>query len=209
MTLVSDLSSYMTRSLLVVAALTALSMVAAVALLPSTEEKVAVLAAHHRYDEAVSLLESRRVRAGLSPYEVFTLAGMYRITQRPGPAIDLLEHEAAVRPGDGWALGLLAVLYRGIGDRVGEAKMLQQSFLVQPNAATYRRLMALQRLAGDRAQERDLIAQAQAVGLASAADGERLQHLLGPNGLDGEAAVWSVQVSTEAANTIPTLAALE
>lgn len=209
MSAMTDVFSYTNRSLAIVALLTALSMIAAVFMLPNTEEKVAVLAAHQRYDEAIALVESRRARVGLTPYEVFTLAGMYRITHQPQPAIALLEDEASVRPGDGWTLGLLAALYRDTGDAANEARILHQAFLIEPTPETYRRLLALLRIAGEREEEGQVIALAQAAGLTSAADDERLQRLLEMPAFEGAATVWRPAGAKPTSNTTSTLAAME
>lgn len=209
MTAISDISAHMIRSLAIVALLTALSMVAAIAMLPNTEEKVAVLAAHQRYDEAIALVENRRARAGLTPYEVFTLAGMYRITHQPGPAISLLESEASTRPDDGWTLGLLAALYRDTGDAANEARILRRVFLMEPTAQTYRRLIVLLRMAGDREAEREVIAQAQAAGLTGPADDERLLRLREPGVPRGAATVWRATDVNGTTGTTSTLAAME
>ena len=177
------------RTNIFVAIIVLVTIVAAIAMLPNTEEKAQVLLSQGRIEEAISLYETRRETAQLNPFEAYSLAGLYRDQGKASLLIRLLEDEIAIRPQSDWARPMLVDLYRGDNTYGNEARILAQIFARTPTAAAYRRLIALYRLEGDRTGERATIELGRANGLASQHDLARLDRLKSALAMD-ETAEW-------------------
>jgi DNA-binding SARP family transcriptional activator len=179
------------RSLVAVVLLAGVTLLGMIALLPSTEEKAAVLMAEQRYDKAVDLLEDLEERDGLNRYEMFMLTRLYLLSGRNESAIDLLERKVAATSDNEWAIQQLIELYRANRDFEGEVRMLQRRYGLDGNEDDYRRLLGLYRLAGRYNDERALLRAAADKGQASAADLERLARLDAGAVQNAKAVVWA------------------
>jgi tetratricopeptide (TPR) repeat protein len=196
------------RSMAAILLLAAVTLIGVLAMLPSTEEKVAILMAENHYDQAIDLLEDRSQRTQLTSYEVFTLTRLYEISGRHADAARLLEADVAMRPQDGvWANRELVELYRTMGDIVGEAQVLSTVFHNEPSRSDLRRLLGLYRMNGDYGAERDLLIKAAGLGLASPSDMERLGRLSADEAAMSSAAVW-VAPTHEMSALVPDSASL-
>ncbi|AEQ52570.1 hypothetical protein KKY_2562 [Pelagibacterium halotolerans B2] len=173
------------RTRIFVAIIVVVTIVAAIAMLPNTEEKAQVLLSQGRVEEAMELYETKRETAQLNPFEAYSLAGLYLAHGRNGPLTHLLEDEIAIRPQSDWARPMLVERYRADRSYGNEARILTQIFARTPTAADYRRLIALYRLEGDRIGERATIELGRANGLASEHDLARLERLKSTPVLDG------------------------
>lgn len=172
-----------------VAIIVVVTILAAIAMLPNTEEKAQVLLSQGRVDEAIALYETKGETVQLNPFEAYSLAGLYLAQGRTAMLTHLLEGEIATRAQSDWARPLLVDVYRAGRSYGNEARILAQIFARAPNATDYRRLIALYRLEGDRTGERATIELARANGLASEHDIARLERLKSTPALDG-AALW-------------------
>lgn len=176
------------RTLLLVVVIVLMTTLAAVAMLPNTEEKAQVLISQGRISDAIALYEAKRVTTRLNPFEIYSLAGLYEAKGSAPQLVRLLEDELALRPESDWARPKLVAIYHAARAYADEARILHQTFALDPGPEAYRRLTALYRLTGDRAGERLAIERAAAHGLASAADLERLDYLASPRaGVSGPA----------------------
>jgi hypothetical protein len=176
------------HSLVLVVITIAITMLAATAMLPNTEEKAQVLLSQGRVDDAIALYESRRAVASLNPFEAYSLATIYAGNARTFGLAGLLEEEIAIRPDSIWALDMLLPLYRHRGENANEARVLLRIFTHAPKESDFRRLITLYRLLGDREGERSTLERAKAQNMASTEDLERLRYLTSPN--LAPAAVW-------------------
>ena len=113
------------RTTIFVAVIVAVTIVAAIAMLPNTEEKAQVLLSQGRVSEAIVLYETKRETARLNPFEAYSLAGLYQAQGEIGPLTHLLEDEIATRPQSDWARPMLIGLYRLEGDRTGERATIE------------------------------------------------------------------------------------
>lgn len=165
------------RTTIFVAVIVAVTIVAAIAMLPNTEEKAQVLLSQGRVSEAIVLYETKRETARLNPFEAYSLAGLYQAQGEIGPLTHLLEDEIATRPQSDWARPMLIDVYRAQNSYGNEARILAQIFVRTPTAAAYRRLIGLYRLEGDRTGERATIELGRTNGLASQHDLARLERL--------------------------------
>lgn len=177
------------RTRIFVAIIVVVTIIAAIAMLPNTEEKAQVLLSQGRVGEAIALYETKRETTRLNPFEAYSLAGLYKAQGETGPLTHLLEDEIAIRPQSDWARPLLVELYRAQKSYGNEARILAQIFSRAPTAADYRRLIGLYRLEGDRTGERATIELGRASGLASQHDLARLERLKSALAMD-ETAEW-------------------
>lgn len=168
------------RSLALVTIIVAMTTLAAIALLPNTEEKAQVLLSQGRVEEAVALFERKREAAPLNPFETYSLASLYASQDRAADLVGLLEGEIARRPDSDWAHAMLISLYRGRGEIANEARILFHALMKAPSRAGFRRLIALYRSLSDRTGERTALEWARTEGLASPADSDRLTYLSSP-----------------------------
>lgn len=178
------------RSLLLVVTIVAVTIVAAITMLPNTEEKAQVLLSQGRVAEAIALYETRRDTVRLNPFEAYSLANLYAAGVQTDDLIVLLEDEIALRPDSDWARTMLVSLYRAHRDVADEARVLFQIFARAATPAAFRRLIALYRLEGDRAGERATLQWALTHDLASQADLERLDYLNSLTSNAAPAAEW-------------------
>ena len=79
------------RTNIFVAIIVLVTILAAIAMLPNTEEKAQVLLSQGRVEDAISLYETRRETAQLNPFEAYSLAGLYRDQGKAGLLVRLLE----------------------------------------------------------------------------------------------------------------------
>ena len=177
------------RTKIFVAIIVVVTIVAAFAMLPNTEEKAQVLLSQGRVAEAVALYEAKRETTRLNPFEAYSLAGLYQTQGETGMLTRLLEEEVAIRPQSDWARPMLVDIYRAHGSYGNEARILAQLFAQSPTEGTYRRLIGLYRLDGDRTGERVTIELGRANGLASEHDLARLERLKSTLAMD-ESAQW-------------------
>lgn len=178
------------RSLVMIVIIIAITMLAAIAMLPNTEEKAQVLLSRGQVGEAIALYERKRDSAWLDPFETYSLANLYAAKGRDRDLVALLEAEIARRPASDWARTLLTTHYREQGDMGDEARILFQSFARTPTQADFRRLIALYRLLGDRDGERATLTLARAENLTQPSDLERLDTLNSPMASTVPSAVW-------------------
>lgn len=166
----------------------AVTIIAAIAMLPRTEEKAQVLISQERYAEAAALYVQKQNVTRLNPFETYSLAGVYEVLGDTPALISLLEEEIALRPESDWARTSLIEIYRAHRSPADEARLLFQTFAASPDAETYRRLIALSRLMGDRASELAALEIAKLANLASDEDRTRLDYL--KNNLTTNAVIW-------------------
>lgn len=172
------------RTRIFVAIIVVVTIFAAIAMLPNTEEKAQVLLSQGRMDEAVILYETKRKTTPLNPFEAYSLAGLYQEQGQTAVLTRLLEEEIAIRPHSDWARPMLVDLYRQADAYDNEARILAQIFTRDPSAPAYRRLIGLYRLAGDKTGERATIELGRTNGLASPHDIERLERLKSSPAID-------------------------
>lgn len=176
------------RTMVFVLVIVAVTIMAAIAMLPKTEEKAQVLISQERYEEAAALYEQKQNVARLNPFETYSLAGVYEVLGDTPALVELLETEIALRPRSDWARASLIEIYRTHRSPADEARLLFQNFAASPDAETYRRLIALSRLMGDRASELAALEIARLANLASDEDLIRIDYLR--KNLTANAVIW-------------------
>lgn len=191
------------RSLALVIVIVTMTTLAAIALLPNTEEKAQVLVSQGRVEDAVGLFERKREVTPLNPFETYSLAGLYARQNRGDDLLALLENEIVRRPGSDWAHFMLVSLYRDRGEIANEARILFQTFTHAPKAPDYRRLIAIYRVLGDRAGERSTLEWAKARGLASPADFDRLIYLNSPQAEAATPTEWNAAKGQTSSESLP------
>lgn len=178
------------RSLLLVMIIVVMTILAAIAMLPNTEEKAQVLISQGRFEDAVSLYEQKRDTVRLNPFETYSLANLYQSASRFEALEALLEDEIVRRPDSDWARTMLAGLFRDEGRLNEEAQALSAVFTRLPNQADYRRLIVLYRLLGDRDGERATIEIGRAEQMATPSDLRRLDTLSSPQADAAPSVLW-------------------
>lgn len=166
------------RTMVLVLAIVATTMLAAIAMLPTTEEKAQVLLSQGRTAEAISLFEQKRSLQLLNPFETYALAQLYEAQSDTGALSTLLEDEIEQRPESAWALDRLIVLYRSEQQHTLEASAIGKRFQSDPNRPDLLRLIQLYRLTGDRQGERAVLEAALSAGLLDPAQTARLDFLV-------------------------------
>jgi tetratricopeptide (TPR) repeat protein len=172
----------MLRHIAVMLALTTAALGAGVYMVPGSREQWTMLIRDERNAEALDLLEQRYQAGERDPEALLQLYKLLMSFAQIDRATQVVQEFASQRPGDIFALTLLARHYHDTQDAHHETATLERLFAVQPSPTTAQRLLVLYRLAGHPSDEKGLLEKMLADAMISAGDAERLGFMLAAEG---------------------------
>ena len=131
----------------------------AAAMVPRTDEWLAVMNDDHKQAQIVAQLEPRLAQEGENAGLLATLGRAYADLGNTTQAIALLERYVVLRPADADAYGRLAGLYGTVGEVARQRDALEQSVHLAPKLPRIVELATLYRFLGKADEERALLAQ--------------------------------------------------
>jgi hypothetical protein len=168
----------MLRHIAMMLALTFAALAAGIYMVPGPREQWTMLIRDERNAEALDLLEKHYQAGDRDPETLLQLYKLLMSFAQIERATTVIQELVAERPGDIFALTLLAKHYGDTQDALNETTTLERLFVAQPSSATAQRLLLLYRLGGRTLEERRLLGELLADKMITADDAERLGFML-------------------------------